>query len=247
MDATVEDPHRPPDLVLFGGRVLTLDRRGTAATAVAVRDGRVLAVGGEREIIGLAGERTRRHDLAGRTAIPGFVETHTHPYFFGLTLDAVDAGSPPNDSIDDVVERVAQACREAPSGEWVVGYRYDDTLLREGRHPTRHDLDPVSRNHPVLLVHISGHFATVNSVALRLAGERPAADPTVEDSLETDSGKAVHDLLVADRLAEAREAVAALPIAARLAGARSWQVLIVLYVISAVLAGIAVGAGEAEG
>lgn len=174
-----DDLHRGADLILFGGRVLTLDKAGTRTSAIAVRDGRVLAVGSDRDMMILAGPQTRRHDLGGRSVIPGFVETHTHPYFFGLTLDAtVDAGTPPNESMDDLVERVAQAARTTPPGEWIVGYRYDDTLLREGRHPTRRDLDPVSGDHPVLLVHISGHFVTANSLALRRAGiGRSTADP----------------------------------------------------------------------
>ncbi|SFA94358.1 hypothetical protein SAMN05216266_102368 [Amycolatopsis marina] len=171
--------HRAADLILFGGQVLTLDRVGTRASAIAVREGKVLAAGSDRDMLMLAGVGTQRVDLGGRTAIPGFVETHTHPYFFGLTLDAaIDAGSPPNDSVNDIVERVAEAARSTSSGDWIVGYRYDDTLLRERRHPTRHDLDAVSGDHPVLLVHISGHFVTANSQALRLAGiSRTTVDP----------------------------------------------------------------------
>ena len=173
------DLNRGADLILFGGRVLTLDKVGTRASAIAVRDGKVLAAGSDRDMLMLAGPETLRHDLRGRTAIPGFVETHTHPYFYGLTLDAeIDAGSPPNDSVGDIVERVAEAARNTPGGDWIVGYRYDDTLLRESRHPTRHDLDPVSGDHPVLLVHISGHFVTANSLALRQAGiSRATPDP----------------------------------------------------------------------
>ncbi|MQA07653.1 MAG: amidohydrolase family protein [Pseudonocardiaceae bacterium] len=167
------------DLVFYGGTVLTLDAADRRGSALAVRDGRVLAVGDDRDVLGLAAEHTRRYDLRGRTALPGFVETHTHPYFFGLTLDAeVDAGSPPNDGIEDIVERVAAATRRIPRGEWIVGYRYDDTLLRDGRHPTRHDLDAASSDHPVLLVHVSGHFVSGNSLALRHAGiGRASKDP----------------------------------------------------------------------
>lgn len=167
------------DLILYGGTVLTLDPVHSSGSALAVHDGRVLAVGSDRDILRLADAHTRRHHLGGRTAMPGFVETHSHPYFFGLTLNAdVDAGSPPNDSIADIVERVVTAARQVPEGEWIVGYRYDDTLLRDGRHPTRQDLDPASPDHPVLLVHVSGHFVSANSLALRHAGIHAATpDP----------------------------------------------------------------------
>ncbi|MQA60967.1 MAG: amidohydrolase family protein [Actinophytocola sp.] len=186
-----DTPHDTADVIFYGGQVLTLDQRNSRATAIATRAGRVLAVGDDRTMLGLAGAHTRRHDLGGRTAIPGFVESHTHPYFFGLTLDAaVDAGSPPNDSVADIVERVSDAAKTTPPGEWIVGYRYDDTLLRDGRHPTLHDLDPVSKDHPVLLVHISGHFVTTNSAALRRAGIRSTTPDPAGGALGRDaSGK----------------------------------------------------------
>ncbi|WP_063713901.1 amidohydrolase [Amycolatopsis nigrescens] len=148
-----------------------MDGAGTRAGALAARDGRILAVGNDRDITGLIGPDTRVLDLAGRTAIPGFVESHNHPAFFGMTLAApVDAGSPPNDTIEDIVARVAQAVTDRGTGEWVRGYRYDDTLLKDNRHPARSDLDPVSPHSPVVLTHVSGHFCVANSAALRTVG-----------------------------------------------------------------------------
>jgi predicted amidohydrolase YtcJ len=122
-------------------------------------------------MLSLVGEGTRTLDLDGRTAVPGFIETHTHPTFFGMTLQApVDAGCPPNERVADIVERVAQATKDLDRGQWIRGYRYDDTLLRDDRHPTRTDLDPVSPDHPVCLMHISGHFCVLNSAGLRAVG-----------------------------------------------------------------------------
>jgi predicted amidohydrolase YtcJ len=173
------DRYRAADLVLFNGTVRALDTARTSATAMAVRDGRVLAVDSDREMLALVGEHTRVLDLEGRTAVPGFIETHTHPTFFGMTLQApVDAGCPPNERISDIVDRVAAATREVEPGQWIRGYRYDDTLLRDDRHPTRHDLDPASPDHPVCLMHISGHFCVLNSAGLRAVGiGRDKADP----------------------------------------------------------------------
>ncbi|GAA2078809.1 amidohydrolase [Streptomyces albiaxialis] len=168
-----------PDLLVRGGTVLTFDPAGRRASALAARDGRITAIGDDRELSALAGPGTRVLELGGRTAIPGFVESHNHPLFFGFALAApVDAGSPPNDRIADVVERVAAAVRERPDGEWVRGFRYDHTLLADRRHPTRHDLDPASPRNPVVLTHVTGHFCTVNSAALRLLGiGRESPDP----------------------------------------------------------------------
>ncbi|WP_409464789.1 amidohydrolase [Amycolatopsis sp. GA6-003] len=160
-----------PDLVVLGGTVLTLDRGGTRASALAARDGRITEIGDDRAIAALAGPGTTVLDLAGRTVVPGFVESHNHPSFFGMALAApVDAGSPPNDRISDIADRVRQAARDFGPGEWIKGFRYDDTLLADNRHPTRHDLDPAAPRNPVLLTHVTGHFSVANSAALRAVG-----------------------------------------------------------------------------
>jgi len=159
------------DLVVLGGTVLTLDRSSSRASALAARDGRISAIGDDRTIAALIGPGTTVVNLDGRTVIPGFVESHNHPTFFGMALAApVDAGSPPNDGIGDIVERVRAAVVDMGPGEWIRGFRYDDTLLADNRHPTRNDLDPVSPHNPVILTHVTGHFCVVNSAALRAIG-----------------------------------------------------------------------------
>ena len=164
-------PATPADLVIRNGTILTLDVADRRVNALAAKDGRVLATGRDRELSQLIGPGTRVLDLDGRTAIPGFVESHNHPVFLGLTLAAaVDAGTPPNESIAAITGRVEQAVRDTEPGAWIRGYRYDDTLLKDRRHPLRADLDPVSPDNPVLLTHVSGHFCVANSVALRAAG-----------------------------------------------------------------------------
>ena len=99
--------------------------------------------------------------------------------FYGYTAKiAVDAATPPNDSIEDIVERIAARAKETPKGEWIRAERYDDTLLREKRHPNRADLDRASPDHPVYMNHVTGHFSVANSRALELAGIAAAtADP----------------------------------------------------------------------
>jgi predicted amidohydrolase YtcJ len=166
------------ELVLRNGTVRTMDGTSTAQ-GLAVNGGRVTRIGTDREVSELIGADTHVHDLAGGTALPGFIETHSHPVFYGMTLQAaVDAGSPPNDSITDIVDRVAQAVRDSEPGRWLRGYRYDDTLLTDDRHPTRHDLDPASPDNPVCLMHISGHFCVLNSAGLRAVGiDATSTDP----------------------------------------------------------------------
>ncbi len=169
--ARTADPSIAADFVALNGAVLTLDAAGHRAGALAARDGRVVAVAGDRAIAELIGPDTRVLDLAGSTAIPGFVESHNHPAFFGMTLAAaVDAGTPPNETIADIVDRLAQAVADSEPGRWIRGYRYDDTLLADNRHPTRADLDGASPANPVVLTHVSGHFCVANSLALREVG-----------------------------------------------------------------------------
>lgn len=159
------------DLILYNGNVLTLDGGNRRFEAIAVRDGTILALGSSRDVLALAGAKSRLLDLAGRTALPGFIETHNHPLHFGAKLrTSIDANTPPNDSIDDILERIAERVAETPKGQWIRADQYDDTLLREKRHPTRYDLDRVAPDHPVYLTHVSYHFCVANSVALGLAG-----------------------------------------------------------------------------
>src|SRR5690606_32286060 len=94
------------------------------------------------------------------------------------SLMQVNASSPPNRTVADIVARVAERVATTPAGEWVNGRGYDQARLEDQRHPTRHDLDPVSPDHPVIVVRACGHIAAANSRALQLAGiDRNTPDP----------------------------------------------------------------------
>jgi predicted amidohydrolase YtcJ len=161
------------DLVLAGGRV-----RATAGdvvgSAVAVRDGRVLCVGGE-ELRELAGPTTERVELRGATVVPGLIDAHDHLLATGRVLAQVQLFG--CRSIGEIVARVAEAVRAAPAGAWVLGRGWDESLLAEGRHPTRHDLDPVSPATPVVLERVWNRLVA-NSAALAACGiDRSTPDP----------------------------------------------------------------------
>ncbi|MFI7058380.1 amidohydrolase [Streptosporangium canum] len=165
------------DLIMVDGDVLTVDADFSVARAVAVRDGRILAVGGNAEIEALAGPGTRVIDLAGRTVLPGINDSHLHGATWGLTRPpfALSVGHPAVTSIADVAEAVRQAAATTPPGEWITGLGWDLGYLAEcladpARRPHRRDLDGVSPDHPVCLTDFSGHTAWVNSRALELAG-----------------------------------------------------------------------------
>ncbi|HEY8447577.1 MAG TPA: amidohydrolase [Thermomicrobiales bacterium] len=157
------------DLLLVNGRVLTMDPERPRATAVAIRNGRIAAVGTDDEAREAAGPRAEAIDLRGRTATPGLNDAHAHPMGVGLALADLDLASPPNRSIRDLVDLVAAETRRRSPGTWIVGRGYDQARLSEQRHPTRHDLDAVSPNHPVLLIRACHHIGVANSRALALA------------------------------------------------------------------------------
>ena len=169
-------PPAPPgaDLIITGGPILTMEgAEPTTAEAIAVDDGRIVFVGAKADALKLKGDGTVVKDLAGKTLMPGFIDGHAHVMQFGAQAVGANLLAPPDGSvntIDDVVDKL-RAFAQSPDVNhtgWIFGVGYDDALL--GRHPTREDLDKVSTTVPVMATHISGHFAAVNSLGLKLIG-----------------------------------------------------------------------------
>jgi predicted amidohydrolase YtcJ len=160
------------DLLVTNAHVLTMDGRdGDAApTAVAIHDGTIVAVGGDADVAAFRRPGMRVIDAGGRTVLPGFIEPHNHMVGYGTALIGVDARTPPNETIADIVARVRKAAAGLPPQRWILGRGYDDTGLRDMRHPTRRDLDQASSEHPIVIWHNSGHLTVANSRALALAG-----------------------------------------------------------------------------
>jgi predicted amidohydrolase YtcJ len=169
-------PGDVPDLVLLNARVLTLDAAGRTAEALAVKQGRILAVGDTATIRRLAGPGTKQLDLAGLTVIPGFYDSHNHIRTTGLNFSAVDLSGAR--SVGDVLAAIAARVAITPAGEWVVASsRWHESQLREARFPTRTELDGVAPNHPVWIPR-GGHNRVVNSQAFSRAGiARDTANP----------------------------------------------------------------------
>ena len=167
----------PADTIYHNGTIITIDDSRPAAEAVAVRDGRILAVGSEAEVLGTAGDGTRRVDLAGRTMLPGFVDSHGHAYLIGLQASTANLLPPPDGVGSDIpaLQKLLTDWTEQNRGAiervgWIAGFGYDDSQLAEQRHPTRQELDAVSTEYPVLIIHQSGHLGVANTKALELAG-----------------------------------------------------------------------------
>ena len=158
----------------------------TDATGVAIIQGKVAAVGDDRTVLAWKQQGMSVVDLDGRTVAPGLNDAHCHPLSLGLSITSVDASSPPNQTIADIVERLAGRVAETAAGEWVVARGYDQARLEDQRHPTRHDLDSVSPSHPVLVVRACGHIGVANSVALRRAGIDASTDDPSGGTIDRD-------------------------------------------------------------
>jgi predicted amidohydrolase YtcJ len=156
-----------PGLILHNGNFHTIDGANPHAEAVAIADSRFLAVGSNSDVLHLATARTRKIDLGGKTVVPGFIDAHTHVASSGLRhLRQVDCDLR---SIADIQAAVRKRAAALPKGQWVVGFKYDDTKTAEGRKLNLADLDAAAQDHPVFIEHRGGHTAYVNSLALRLA------------------------------------------------------------------------------
>jgi len=179
------------------GHVLTMDPTAPLAEAVAVERGKVVAVGTTAEIAAVAGPGADVVDLHGQTLMPGIHDGHVHFAMWALQRPPYSVGLADATSIAAVVERVAARTVVAPAGSWVRGHGWRAENFAEftasGRMPTRHDLDAVSPDHPVILNHFSEHGALVNSRALALAGvdattPDPAGGEIVRDAAGDPTG-----------------------------------------------------------
>lgn len=164
------------DRVLVGGDVRTFDAQSTTASAIAIGDGQIVAVGSDDEVRTRAGSAAEVVDLRGRTVLPGINDSHAHVGWWALATAAgsldVRPGSAP--SVTAVQDLVREATGRTPPGEWILGYGWDQTRYAEAELPTRAYLDAVAPQHPVALTHFSGHAVWANSEALRRAGIEPS-------------------------------------------------------------------------
>jgi predicted amidohydrolase YtcJ len=183
----------PADLVLLGGRLVTLDERVPEAQALAVRNGAIVAVGSAADVARYIGPATQVINLAGRTAIPGFIEGHAH--FNGVGENKMNLDLMNTKSWDEIVHQVALAVEKAKPGQWIIGRGWHQEKWTstpqpnvEG-FPTHASLDKVSPNNPVILTHASGHASFANAKALELSGvTKDTANPNGGEILKDKNG-----------------------------------------------------------
>ena len=177
-----------PEMIFHGGPIITLDSDDRIVEAIAVEQGKIVGVGDLATVKAMADADTKHVDLEGKPLLPGFVDSHSHAGFMGLQamsanlLPAPDGRGNSIAAIQEILTEYIDS--DAPLIEslgWVVGFGYDDSQLEGKEHPTRHDLDEIEPNRPVVLIHQSGHLGVANSAALKIAG-------ISADTLDPDGG-----------------------------------------------------------
>jgi predicted amidohydrolase YtcJ len=165
-----------PELILHNGNFFTVDDLQPNAQAVAISNGRFLAVGSNAEVLNLAAAGVKKIDLGGKTILPGFIDAHCHPAEAGV--DMVLSVNCDLSSIAAIQGALRERAAKTPAGQWVYGSKYDDTKGSEHRMITRADLDAAVPHHPVAVMHRGGHTTFFNSAAFRFGGvDEKTPDP----------------------------------------------------------------------
>ncbi|MFC2025606.1 amidohydrolase [Chloroflexota bacterium] len=160
-------PQGVPDLILHSGKVLTVDSENTVAQAVAVKGETIQAVGTNEAVKALKGDNTKVINLKDRVLTPGMIDSHLHLGLMEVFDNLIPLLPPEIKTIKDFISKLSEEAAQTPEGEWIQAYYF---VLQDGNKPTRDHLDKVSPDHPVWVIHQSGHYGYANSIALDLAG-----------------------------------------------------------------------------
>lgn len=154
------------DLILFNGKIVTVDERFRIAEAVAIAGNRIVGTGSNAEMKKLAGTAARLIDLKGKTVLPGLIDSHVHSV--SASLHEFDHRIPEMETVADVLKYIRSRAEALPDGQWIVVRQVFITRLRDQRFPTREELDQAAPRNPVMFA--TGPDASVNSLALKLSG-----------------------------------------------------------------------------
>jgi predicted amidohydrolase YtcJ len=195
-----------PQIILYNGILATRSTVYPHAQAVAVGNGKILALGRDEDMLNLAGPDTEKINLAGRLVVPGFIDAHIHFYEWalkrqGLKLDDLT-------HLEELLTRVRAAAANQPAGQWIMGQGWNETDWTEQRMPTRETLDRAAPAHPVLLWRCDLHLAAANSCALSLAGISADTPDPPQGRIERDATGEPTGILRELAINLARQAVA---------------------------------------
>ena len=155
-----------PDLILYHGKIATVDKDFSIAEAIAIRGERIVQVGKDRDLLKTQGEATKLIDLGGKFVLPGLIDSHTHPT--GAAMHEFDHPVPDMETIADVLAYIKSRADSLPEGSWISVRQIFITRLKEQRYPTRAELDAVAPKHPV--VFSTGPDSMLNTLAMKENG-----------------------------------------------------------------------------
>lgn len=155
-------------MILFNGNLYTMDPKKPVASAVAVRESRIIMTGDDREIMAVKGKQTEIIDLKGRAVLPGFIDAHTHFIDGGLALYDVQLREAADK--EDFISRIQEKALDLNKGEWILNGDWDHQSFTEPEMPRKEWIDPVTPENPVCVNRIDKHTVLVNSLALKAAG-----------------------------------------------------------------------------
>ncbi|MDH6253603.1 putative amidohydrolase YtcJ [Chryseobacterium sp. H1D6B] len=168
-------PKEKADTLYFGGTILTMEDKPAQVEAVAVKNGRILFAGSKLEADHYIDDQTKNINLDGKTMLPGFIDVHGHFTSRAGMMQAVDLSPEPYgtvNSIKDLQNTLKNFIKEHKISKTqpVIGNGYDDAIMTEHRHPTKDELDAVSKTNPIIVIHTSGHASVANSAMLKFLG-----------------------------------------------------------------------------
>lgn len=158
------------DLYFYNGEIVTVDKRGSIAQAVLVKENKIMAVGTEEEVQAFIGPNTKRFDLKGKSLLPGFNDAHLHLMLYGVFQLALSCKEPKYQNLSTLLEDLKVRAHNTTEGRWVRAWGFNETKVDEQRYPTIEELDEVSSTLPVIITRTCGHICVMNSVAMKLAG-----------------------------------------------------------------------------
>ena len=180
----------PADTVLHHGTILTVDGRDRVVSAMAIRGGRIVALGSDKAIAAFIGKRTKVIDLAGRTATPGMIDAHAHALEGGID-EVANLQLGEASSVADFLARVKARAADLPAGAWLTGSGWNESRIAEHHPPSLAEIDAVSDGHPVALGNTTGHYTLVNSAVLKLAGVDPKTPDPAGGRFDKDASGAL--------------------------------------------------------
>jgi hypothetical protein len=185
-----------PDSIIFNGNIYTVDEKAPSAEAIAIKDGKIMAIGSNTDIEKLGNEATIKIDASGNFVMPGFIEGHGH--FSGLGYSLINLNFLNSKSWEEIVSMVGEKVKNTPTGEWIIGRGWHqekwDSLPNSNydTYPLHNDLSSISPDNPVVLFHASGHSLFANEKAMQIAGvSKEMGDPAGGRIVRNKEGKAI--------------------------------------------------------